>query len=194
MKRPEHIVETRFVHVDGYQFKQPRTFIDGEQASFEQMETLGWRNVSNWQEQSKRWNARMSYPAGPEAWDKTQEAFDRVVKLVGEREGEPMRQTALFEVYLQQNGWEPFLMDRLNKFCPGVCLIQGKGILFTHVFVKGDQSISFRLGDANRFVFSMDKVKWYQVPVGADHFEQGVKGELPVIEDWGVQVQITAKP
>jgi len=182
MNQPEHIVETRFIRVDGCQFKQPCTFIDGEQASFDQMESMGWKNLAQWAEQGKKWMARMSYPAGPEAWDRTEAARSKLVELLGDRQGEPSTQTLLLETYLQSNGWEPFLMDALNRYCPGVARLNKCVLMLTHVFIKGDQSIAFRLGDKNRFLFSLDKCRWYQVPVGSDHFDRAVGGELPVIE------------
>lgn len=186
MNKPAHIIEIRHVPVDGHHFPQPMTFIDGHMADFHEMEALGWRNVATWQEESKDWIERSLFEAGVDAWDKVRAARMSAVSVFGDRQGVISDPPHQFETYLLKEGWHPVLMDHLNAYCPGLVLTRNRlDILFTHFFQKEGTTIYMRLGDDHRFLFSIDKLRWHQVPVGKDKFDDAVNGRLPVMEHWG---------
>lgn len=187
MNAPEHTIETRHVPVDGFHFPQPRTFVDGVLATSDRLERIGWGRVSALEAETKRWDERMSFPPGPEAWDKCQTAHELTAKLRGEgRYGEPSNMTAKFEHWLLSNGWEPIVLDSLNAYQPGVVLIEPKeghagGLLYLHVYTKEGRRILFQFGVGPfLFVFQVsDKMgTYFQVPVDDSLFPEAAAGLL----------------
>lgn len=192
--RPPHIVETRHVPVSGFQFPQPRTFIDDHEASCDEMAALGWGNVVKWERDTAEWMVYDNYPDKDE-YAAIVIAKSRRAKVFGNPEGVYSDVTTKFEAWLRKSGWRPVMLDMLNAYCPGRILMGARvpgqpdavthpSMYHSHVYVKDEDVMTFQFGFGNfNFVFETTKARGtFQVPVNEGVFQDAVDGKLPNLE------------
>jgi len=189
--RPEHIVEDVFVLNEGDAFRgHPHIFIDGVDSwtmpSFPSPHT--WADITKWHKQTKAWRRREA-ARSKDQYDAVQIARLRRVVAFGSPEGtSTVEHTGTFEAWLMDNGWRPVMLDNLCAQSPGRILFSDRGrpicLVHTHVYIKGDRSMSMQFGYGNyNLVFTLsEKGGTFQVPVNSEDFPKAVRGELKNID------------
>jgi hypothetical protein len=183
-KKPEHIVETRYIRTGEGIATEGMLIIDGVCQTHTDLNSSSWSDIVRWMDQTKAWKARESF-GNPERYDAMQIARMRREKVFGPIRGEPTTHCAPFETWLMDNGWRPIMLDALNAYCPGRILVdEPTVIIYTHIFTKGSKSISMQFGyGPTNFVFMLSWISGtFQIPVDSDKFNDAICGLLPNLD------------
>lgn len=180
-ERPKHIVEVRHVPVDGFRFKQPRTFVAADEISTVD-HLYGWRDIVKWEDLTKAW--RMRELVGHDKYDMMEIARIRRRKLFGDPNGVATNITAMFEDFLMSKGYRPVILDNLCAQSPGRVLA-GRNLYHTHIYYNGEREVSMQFGlNHFNFVFMLSDAQGvFQVPVEAEKFDDALAGKLPNLLD-----------
>lgn len=186
--RPEHIVEDGIAKNHNGEYRS--LFIDGQEVLKDTPH--GWGNVIRWKEQTERWRAREAF-GDTQMFDAIQIARLRRIKMFGHPQGVASDPPRKFERWLMEHGWRPVMLDLLNAYSPGRCLVgrcaggnhnnmMAPMMHYTHVYVKEDRSLSMQFGYGPfNFVYMLSDIPGVrQIPVDESLFQAAVA--LPDID------------
>lgn len=194
-KRPEHIIEGRYVSTGVSFLTEYEVFVDGEPMTEEFEAATGWARISELKDASQAWLAR-EVSGNVDRYDACTIARMRRKAAFGDPQGQASANTAMFETWLMDNGWRPIMLDALNAYCPGRCLcgdkvpnepdaVRNPMLIHTHVYMKDERTVSMQFGYGPfQFVFMLSgNFRTFQVPVNADLFQDALDGKLPNLDE-----------